>query len=61
MHHPNTLISIEARQPLKSPSPDRKNKNRISHTTFQGNNVKRYLETVKNNHKAQPSTPVRVL
>lgn len=40
---PNPKIYISARNPIKSPSPDLKNKNRIANTSIQITNVKRYL------------------
>lgn len=48
---PNPKIYISTRQPIKSPSPDLKNKNRIANTSIQITNVKRYLENIKKHHK----------
>jgi len=42
--------------PAKPTSPDVHNKNRIVTTSIEINNIKRYLESVKNNHII-PKTP----
>lgn len=57
---PNPKIYISTRNPIKSPSPDLKNKNRIANTSIQITNVKRYLENVKKHHKAQHPQIARV-
>jgi hypothetical protein len=34
--------------PIKSPSPDKRNQNRILNTSIQANTIKRYLQSIKN-------------